>query len=542
MRSLGMGLKAFLKKYLSTIVVIVCISIQIHLVLYLLAYNQRGLFNSPLYCGALFAQEYTQGDRELLSVVIEDEQKTDPSGGFEDFEDDDPAGKFRSSFHVGGKHKELIKRLHNSLDLKPQGEGRKQGSGPRNQRGGKRKGGGQGSPGKNGGGFPQVFEDLIPGHNAKQSYIYRKRQHQDIVVKEVLPTLYTIDKPFESILKQAPSDLKQHTDRNRVIEDFRSWLDGDDPRETSKVDIMDDRPDEGRTPLHFPRSERKKYFDSTLTEGKELQLKNFIDKYFHHDPNKGDLPLAIRDLYYENLQRLAYMFSYDVTFFMIDYFQENLNKEDFLKHSLAKVSELRKTKAATELLFAIENIYDIQQRATKLLLDFSKKYQELPNERKNRLRTETLKRVMERYRPLLKQKKILNQKDSFQIYAKRRLEIMDYLIKQTPRSYRVKDALFEKGRIYWELGKMNLDASQYEKAIRVWSKIPTIRSDRGDFLNKDAFEKVWPYLKSAAVRRPEQKGRLSFLPLVNHISGILNSRLQEQLSEKRIREDRLLWP
>ena len=537
-------MKKFIKKHLSLIIIIGSISLQVHFFLLALLHNQRGLINSPIYCNASFTQEFTQNNKEMLSVTLE-ERLTETTGDSEDgFENESPAGKFKSSFHVGGKHKELIKRLHSSLNLKPKGRGKGGGKGGSKFRRGKKRGyQKKGKHHKGKGGYPQIYEDLLPGDAVKQSYIYRKRQYQDIVVKEVLPTLYTIDKPFKSLLKRAPRDLKKHTDRNKVIEDFRSWLDGVDPKKRNRVEIIklfDNS--KGKAPLHFSRGARKRYFDKTLKEDKELQLKNFVNKYFHYSPNTGDLPMAIRDLYYKNLQRLAYMFSSDITYFMLDYFQENLNKEDFLKHAMAQVAELKNTKAATELLFAVENIYEIQQRAIKLLITFRKRYSNLSKERKNRLRNETLKRVMNRYLPLLKEKKILNEVQSFNIYAKRRIEIMDYLIKQSPSSYRIKDALFTQGSVYWELGKINLDASQYEKAIQIWSKIPTIQSDKGDFLNAEAFNKIWPYLKMAAMRRPEQKGRLSFLPLVNTVSQLLNFRLQKQLSEKRVREDRLLWP
>ena len=64
--------------------------------------------------------------------------------------------------------------------------------------------------------------------------------------------------------------------------------------------------------------------------------------------------MAIRELYYQNLQRLAYVFSPDPTYFMLDYFQENLNKEDFLKNSLYLVSKNLGSKAATEMLLLLK--------------------------------------------------------------------------------------------------------------------------------------------------------------------------------------------
>jgi hypothetical protein len=58
-----------------------------------------------------------------------------------------------------------------------------------------------------------------------------------------------------------------------------------------------------------------------------------------------------RDLYYKNLQRLAYTFSPDSTYFSIDYLQENLNKEDYLREfNESSFAELKGTKTATEIL------------------------------------------------------------------------------------------------------------------------------------------------------------------------------------------------
>jgi hypothetical protein len=60
---------------------------------------------------------------------------------------------------------------------------------------------------------------------------------------------------------------------------------------------------------------------------------------------------------------LAYGFSNDTTYFTADYFEENLNKEDYLRNSMALASKYKGKKTSTEILFSILDIYEIQQRA-----------------------------------------------------------------------------------------------------------------------------------------------------------------------------------
>ena len=510
------------------------LSVFLHFIFFMLLYNQRSIIGSPLYCNAKFPQvlKHDSG-KEYFSVKLD---QSIEDQGFEDIlppdEDGNPAGKFNSSFHAKGKHKDLIKRLYSSTELRPQ-----------------RKGGGSSKyPLRKGkkGGYPRIFEDLLPGKDVNKSYIYRQRQYQEIVVREVLPTLYTIDQSFSKIVQQSKEDLKKHNRRNHIIEDFRTWQKGIDPKEFQKVEIISGHSSDGKTPLSLSKKERMEYFDKTLRLDKEIQLKDFVRRYFGYDPNKGDLPGAIRDLYYENLQRLAYQFSTDLTYFMLDYFQENLNKEDFLKNSLAQVSKLKGSKTATELLFTIENIYDIQGRAVRLLFKFIHLYPNLSAEKKNRLRTETLRRVMKRYKPLLSKKKVLDERMAFNLYSKKRIEIMDFLILQTPGSYRLKDALFEKGKIYWEMARANFnDSKNFRLAIQTWSKIASIGGDQGEFINLRAYREIQPLLNKLYIKNITNSNNNALS--LNHtavfsINNTLNERLSDQLLQKRRREDRLLWP
>ena len=523
-------LKNILHRYRIHTSLVAFLSVFLHSIIFMLLYNQRSVMGSPLYCNAKFAQILSHNNENYFSIEL-DQQLEDQD--LEDVlppdEDDSPAGKFSSSFHANGKHKDLIKRLRRSTELRPQKEGKK--GSKYTLRGGRK------------GGYPRIFEDILPGKHAKKSYIYRKRRYQDIVVKEVFPTLYTIDQPFSKIIQRSREELKTHNQRNHVIEDFRTWQKGIDPREFQKIEIIYGHASDGKTPLYLPKKERMRYLDKTLKFDKETQLKDFVRRYFDYDANEGDLPKAVRDLYYENLQRLAYQFSSDPTYFMLDYFQENLNKEDFLKNSLAQVSKLRGSKTATELLFTIENIYDIQGRAVRLLFKFIRLHPNLSADKKNKLRTETLKRVMKRYKPLLSQKKVFDERVAFDLYSKKRLEIMNFLIRETPRSYRLRDALFEKGKIYWEMARADFsNFGNVRSAVQTWSKIASIRSDRGDFINLKAYQEIRPLLNKLYIKNPNNNVASLNYTVAFSINDTLNENLSDQLSRKREREDRLLWP
>lgn len=379
--------------------------------------------------------------------------------------------------------------------------------------------------------FAENFDGLLNDSEVKDSYIRRHRDYEDIIVKDVFPTLDTIDKPFNEIVKIAPDSLAKHKKRNELIDEYRKWKSGEIAERTRKVEIITDEADGEREVLNFPEPERKKYLDETLTLSKEQQLSDFIRKFGKYDPDKGDLPKAIRDLYYENLQRLAYVFSADQSYFTLDYYQENLNKEDYLKNALAMLSKSVGSKAAAEILFTLENIYEIQQRAWNNFFNFKDAAPYLTPEQRKEIRIETLRRVMDRYTPLARAKKINNYADAVELYSKKRIEIMDFLLSTSRENYRHSDALFEKGRIYWQKYRLLRQEDSAQQAIQVWQQINS--DSTGDFLNKATFEKLKPLLAQAQVNLD----RITAI----QINSIIESRLNEVLTLKRDRENRLLW-
>jgi hypothetical protein len=108
---------------------------------------------------------------------------------------------------------------------------------------------------------------------------------------------------------------------------------------------------------------------------------------------------------------------------------------------------------------------------------------------------------------------------------------MDYAIKTSPDNYRVADAMFEKGRILFERGIRQNDSKIISNAISVWSKIGS-QISTGDFMNKKIHEQIQKDL--------EKNGQMT-KTLEMQINSSLQMRLFEHLTEKRIREDRLLW-
>lgn len=378
---------------------------------------------------------------------------------------------------------------------------------------------------------PRVFDNVVRG-GVSDKYIYRHRHYEDMVVKDVLPTVYDIDKSFESEIDRATSKLEDHNQRNRIIEEFRRGLDGEEPIEIDR----EPQEDKNKPVLRMSEQERNEYFDRTLTKSKEKQLEDFMQRFLGYDPDDGDLPLMFRDLYYKNLQRLAYSFSSDSSYFTTDYFEENLNKEDYLKNSMHMLSELRGTKTATEILFSVENIYEIQQRAIFQYLQNKNLAETYQGTKKKRI--ESIKGVIEKYRPILKQKKIKNRKDAVTLYTQKRLQIMDYLLKTTPDGYRKNDALFEKGKILFE--KSQHFPRQREKligeALQIWQSIAASSNEK-DFFNREALHQLQPILREYQSANPQQKQLLT-----GRINNILHNRLSKFLQEKKQREDRLLWP
>jgi len=393
--------------------------------------------------------------------------------------------------------------------------------------------------------FPQKYEDLLSNESVGDSYIYRDRHHQDIVVKEVFPTIYEIDKPFKDILAAAPKKLDEYLERNEVIDQYRDWRLGK-PNQPIKLNISGNLKGKVKKgPLNFPKNARSEYFDDTLKQSKEAQLSNFIREYFTYDPDKGDLPIATRELYYDNLQRLAYPFSSDPTYFYLDYYLENLNKEDFLNHSIYQASQLDSSKTQTELLFALQDIYHIQQHAWNYYFNFESLYKTLPTEKKNRLRTETLKRVDERYKKVLQDKNIKNYSEIRELYSKKRMEIMDYVLEKSPDQYRRNDALFEKAAIEWQLGAETNDMQHMQNASSAWLQLfqsvaeqTPPQAGEKDFLSRNTLFKLAPLLQ----HYQNAKNDIEKRALQIQIDQTLNLRFQDRLIVKRLREEKILWP
>ncbi len=379
--------------------------------------------------------------------------------------------------------------------------------------------------------FKEDFDNVIKDGSASDNYISRRRVYEDIIVKEVFPTIHSIEKPFQDEIKNSPEELERHEERNEIIKKFRNEMEDDPETNITKIQKEDDSKNI-KPPLNISPEERKKYFDSTLTLPKEEQLSDFIEKYIGHDPDKGDLPLMFRDLYYQNLQRLAYNFSSDSTYFSIDYLQENLNKEDYLKNSMNLLSDLKGTKTATEILFTLENIYEIQSNAIGQYFINQENYKALTAKQKEQIRVETLRQVVERYSPILKEKNIKTHEDALKLYHNKKIEIMDYLLSTTPGNYRRSDALFEKGRILWDRGMKTGSIKEKKEAVQVWNQIDTTASS-GDFLNQDIYKQLIPIIQDW------RNG--SYPPAEMQIQTYLSMRLTPSLTEKKLREDRLLW-
>lgn len=368
-----------------------------------------------------------------------------------------------------------------------------------------------------------------------EEYRNRKRDYRNIIAKDIFPTLNNLDKPFREEIKEAPQELEKMHDRNEVIENYRLWREGKAIPDKKRTKVIVNRTKEGALgQLNFDEKARRKYFDETLSDPKEQQLDRFLSDYGKFDPNEGDLPRAIRDLYYENLQRVASTFNAsDPTYLAIDYYHEALNKEEFLRKALDVVSKKKGTKYATEILFAIENIYEIQGRALHMLFDMKKHIDSLPPKARENIRVQTLDKVAKRYLPIAEKKGIRSGAAAMQHYYLKRTEILDYLIENAPGGYRVKDATFAKGRVFWESVEPGNPASwqNARRAVDIWRTVDSL-SDNGDFLSGEIHTAM--------------KESLTKFKTLNSLEGqrIAQSLMQNnaKLMQKKIeRENRILW-
>ncbi|PJZ83882.1 hypothetical protein [Leptospira harrisiae] len=485
------------------------ISVVFHITLIIYSFNNVESPYQKILCGPAWIYEQ-EGEKELtfqmnfgkIGGETGNAESSEEPGEGEEGEEGDGNG-FSKGKYKGSQWENLVKDLEGTSSLRKQ--------------------------------FKNDYDQISENSGVADSYIKRNRDFEDIIVKDVLPTVKGIRDPFHVDIENAEDNLFVHKERNRIIEEFRK---GDESSPPITMRISKEGEALPKSPLSMPKEDRARYLDKTLKQKKEKQLDEFISRFMGYDPDKGDLSYFVRDLYYENLQRLAYPFSGDPSYFAIDYFQENLNKEDFLRQMMAALSANLGTNTGTEILFTIENIYEIQSRALEQYFQ-AKEYLKLATpEQKQTLRYETLRRVDEKYKKLLREKKILTNKDVEEVYSKKRIDILETLISKTPKGYRIKDGYFEKGRVLWEAGNSRKDTKLQSEAIKTWNRISNLPTN-GDFLNEHAYEAIQLLLRdlgniSDADRLP--------LQTKDQIEYILRTRLTESMNRKKEREDKLLWP
>lgn len=486
------------------------ISIASHITFVIYSFNHSDSIYQRILCGPAWI--YATEEEEQLSFEMSFGKNSGESGSSESTdelgegeEEGEGEGKegFSKGKYKGSQWEELVQNLEGTSNLRKQ--------------------------------FRNDYDQINENSGVSDSYIKRHRDFEDIIVKDVLPTLKNIRDPFRVDIESAEDNLFVHKERNRIIEEFRKGEESTQPI-TMKLSKEGDLPP--KSPLSMPKEDRTKYLDRTLKQKKEKQLDEFISRYMGYDPNKGDLHLFVRDLYYENLQRLAYPFSNDMSYFAIDYFQENLNKEDFLRQMMATLSAQLGTNTGTEILFTIENIYYIQGKALEQYFRVRDYLKNSTPEQKQTLRYETLRQVEAKYKKLLQEKKILNVMDVEDAYVKKRLDIIDTLIKNTPNHYRERDGVFEKAKILWEYGQWKQDSKLQSDALRLWYQIAKI-PNTGDFLNQNAFESIQLLLREAG--DPTDSTLLSSQSK-NQMEYVLRMRNEDVMMKKKQREDRLLWP
>ena len=146
-------------------------------------------------------------------------------------------------------------------------------------------------------------------------------------------------------------------------------------------------------------------------------------------------------------------------------------------------------------------------------------------------RVYTIKEVVDRFAPLAREKGIRNYKDAVKVYSKKRLEIIELLRETTPGGYRENDALFEEGRIYWDLAAETGSEEAEQAAVDRWNKVQDLESpEAGDFLNRS----TWLTLQEVQKSKEGMAKRFA-------TQQVLRGRISKLLEEKKEREYTLLW-
>ena len=425
------------------------------------------------------------------------QKKPENKAGEEGDKETQEKGKFDTSKYKKGEWKDLVQNLEATKDLR-----------------------------KN---FSESYDNIYPEGIIGPKYIKRFRHFEDMVVKDVFPTINSIEKDFSEEITLSKQVLENHNTRNEIIEEFRNQ----NQEERVEIEIsksVSNKNNPKKPILKMSKEERDSYFDSSLTKSKENQLSDFLNKFSGYDPQEGDLPLVFRDLYYKNLQRIAYGFSSDTTYFTADYFEENLNKEDYLRNSMALASKWKGKKTSTEILFSILDIYEIQQRAIGEYYKNLEIQRNLSPEGKKEIRNETIRLVLKKYSSIFKDKNINSYDDIQNLYFKKIISLTNFMLKNSPNSYRKKDILFEKGRIYWENAVKQNKIENFELAISEWKKIEKEKKN-GEFLNEEVYKSIKPLLSDYNQSKV----------MIDNIL-VPQNRLKKHLDSKREREVKLLWP
>jgi hypothetical protein len=370
-------------------------------------------------------------------------------------------------------------------------------------------------------------EDSFPTGNiaddVPQKYVRRKRLYGELLTRELFPTLDIIDKPFVKVLKAAPRLYGEYTDKKYAWSRFRAWRHGQQYlKEPHSVALMklNRKKTSYKGVLVFPPEERARYFDKTMPAPKEVQLKNFIDRYAAYDHNVGDLPAALRELYLKNIQRIVFDVNpQNPAFIAIDFFNEALSKEDLFFTALKLLEKFDGSRFHTELLFVLENLFYTQQLGLHWYFKTARQTADSAD-----IRSETLRRLHAYYDPKLKSKKITNYDQALHLFTQRRLEICELIVRSSLHDYGAEDARFLQGLIYWQR------ESSREKALQIWRNLSFKANDRDS-----VYAKLQQTIQKAIAEHPDIPGLLA------KIDAIIQDFDEELLAKKIAREKRLLW-
>ncbi len=307
---------------------------------------------------------------------------------------------------------------------------------------------------------PKFLAEL---RNIPRSYLEREYHLKQMLLEDFLYTTKFVGKAPEIFELQ---EKQEDSASGKTSDSIRLYFIKDETETDIEVPAVDSI-GQSET-LVLADSEMQGILDGLITKPKNVQfyeIRKYAERYH---PDEGDLPKLMQRFYFENIVRLAYdtltIFEDSLISYTIDYFEEQLNEKELFDYALGYIREHQGSKTSVEFLFILENLFAIHKQALENMFN---SYNIAKEERllfKDDSMLTTIISVYERYTNSLRENGLDTEEKILQEYDNTKIKILEQIIKTTPNGYRLDDALYKMGLVYW-LQENNNQAIEYWKMI-----------------------------------------------------------------------------